>query len=143
MDSRNIHTENIVSKDQSFKIAVHNSDILSWFIRCNVDEFKEMSIEQIKSCLDIGSDGRTVIAKENELFSEEGKIVADSIFDVKVPGTDDRIKVIVNLEAQNDPHPPYPLEKRAEYYMARLVSSQKGSKFTNDNYKDLCKVYSI
>ena len=130
--------------DQGFKAVIHNSDILSWLIRSSVDELKGKSIEEIKSCLKIGKDGRTVIGRENEIDSpKNGKIVTDSVFDIRVPGTDREISIIVNIEGQNDPHPRYPLEKRAEYYAARLVSSQKGTDFVNDDYSRLRKVYSI
>ena len=67
----------------------------------------------------------------------------DSVFDVTIPGSDETISVIVNIEGQNDPKPKYPLEKRAEYYMARLVSSQKGSVFKGDDYGKMRKTYSI
>ena len=143
MNDRN-REERLTALDQGFKTIVHDSDVLSWLIRSNVDEFKDKTIEEIKSCLNIGEDGRTVIGRENEYDSPvNGRIVTDSIFDVKVPGTDEEVSVIVNLEEQYDPNPGYPLEKRAEYYMARLVSSQKGVVFSNDDYGRLRKVYSI
>ena len=134
----------MTSLDQGFKTVVHDSDVLSWLIRSNVDEFKGRSIEEIKSCLKIGEDGHTVIGRDTELHSmDEGKIVTDSIFDVKIPDSDDEVSVIINIEGQSDPNPGYPLGKRAEYYMARLVSSQKGIDFENDDYSKLRKVYSI
>lgn len=143
MNRRN-DEERLTAMDQGFKTIVHDSDVLSWLIRSNVDEFKDRSIEEIKSCLNIGEDGRTVIGRENEYDSPvNGRIVTDSIFDVKIPGTNDEVSVIVNLEGQYYPNPGYPLEKRAEYYMARLVSSQKGVVFSNDDYGRLRKVYSI
>ena len=136
--------KNLRALDQGFKTVVHNCDILSWMIRNNVDEFKGRSIDEIKSCLEIGEDGRTVIGRENEYGSvKHGKIVADTVFDVKIPGSNDQVSVIVNLEGQYNPNPGYPLAKRAEYYTARLVSSQKGIDFSNDEYGKLRKVYSI
>lgn len=136
--------KNLTALDQGFKTIVHNSDILSWMIRNNVDEFKGKSIDEIKSCLNIGEDGRTVIGRENEYDSvKQGKITVDTVFDVRIPGSDDQLAVIVNLEGQYSSNPGYPIGKRAEYYMARLVSSQKGVDFTNDDYGRIRKVYSI
>ena len=87
--------------DQGFKAIIHNSDILSWLIRINVDELKGKSIDEIKSCLKIGKDGRAVIGRENEIDSpKNGKIVTDSVFDIKVPGTDREISIIVNIKAR-------------------------------------------
>ena len=54
-------TERRFSLDQQFKELIHNSDVLSWILRGNVDELKGRSIEEIKSCLTLGEDGRTVI----------------------------------------------------------------------------------
>ena len=76
------------------------------------------------------------------ISSENGPVVMDTVFDVKVPGTDDTISVIIDIEGQNE-NTKYPIEKRAEYYMARLVSSQKGSDFAGTDYGDIRKTYSI
>ena len=131
--------------DQTFKTIIHDSNVLSWIIRENVDELSGKNIEEIKKCLDIGEDGRTVIGRETEYASSEsGSIVADSVFDVRVPGTGESVSVIVNVEAEHDPRPKgYPLGKRAEYYMARMVSAQKGKEFTGSDYGNMRKVYGI
>ena len=144
MNKEDRNRKSRAAMDQGFKAVIHDSDILSWIIRNNVDEFMGRSIDEIKSCLKIGEDGRTVIGRDSEYDSPvHGKVVTDSIFDVRVPGTDDEVSIIINVEGQNDPNPGYPLGKRAEYYMARMVSSQKGVDFKNDEYGRLRKVYSI
>ena len=131
------------SKDIEFKRIVHNSDVLSWLIRCNVDEFKDKDISEIKSCLKLSDDGRFVIGSDTVIDSDDGEVRMDSIFDIRLPGTDEDITIIVNIEGQNDSSPRYPLGKRAEFYMSQLVTSQKGVKFTGDHYEKMCKVYSI
>lgn len=134
----------LTALDQGFKAVVHDSDVLSWLIRSNVDEFADKSIDEIKSCLKIGEDGHTVIGNKTEFDSlGQGKIVTDSVFDLKIPGTDEKVSVILNIEGQSDPNPGYPIGKRAEYYLSRLVSSQKGIDFTNDDYGKLRKVYCL
>ena len=52
------------------------------------------------------------------------------------------MSVIVGVEGQNDPNPGYPLVKRAAYYLATMVTAQKGREF-NKNYGEMKKTYSI
>lgn len=52
----------------------------------------------------------------------------DNVFDVRLPGTDDKVSVIINVEGQNDDGYNKYISKRAEYHISRLVSRQKGSK---------------
>ena len=73
----------------------------------------------------------------------EGTIFYDIRFFAIAPDTHDRIRLILNIEAQNDYNPGYPLMKRAVYYGARLISSQYGTEFQNSSYQDIKKVYSI
>ena len=49
----------------------------------------------------------------------------------------------MNVEAQNDFYPGYPLTKRGIYYCCRMISSQYGREFTGSHYEKLKKVYSI
>ena len=42
--------------------------------------------------------------------------------------------LIINVEAQADFYPHYPLSSGAEYYISRLISSQKGREFTDSYY---------
>ena len=132
------------ANDCIFKTLVRDSKVLPMMLQSNIDELKDKSIEEILSCLKIGKDGRTVIGKETEdIRLNEGAVRMDSVFDVSIPGTDEMISVIVNIEGQSNPNPGYPLVKRAEYYIARLVSSQKGTVFKDDDYGKMRKTYSI
>ena len=130
--------------DQEFKAIVHNGDVLSMLLRYTLEEFVDKDFGTIKDCLNIGADNITVIGRETEYHDpEDGSIVTDSVFTVKIPNSDENIEVIVNVEGQNDPSPGYPLGKRAEYYLGRMVSAQKGSEFSGSDYDELRKVYSI
>ena len=132
------------SLDQRFKAVISDSDVLSWILRGNVDELKGRSIDEIKSCLEIGADGRTVIGRDRIYESEdEGRVELDTAFDVNIPDSDGPISVIVGIEGQSDPNPRYSLGKRAEYYLARMVSSQKNREFTGADYGSIRKTYSI
>ena len=51
--------------------------------------------------------------------------------------------VHINLEAQNDFNPGYPLLKWAVYYCGRMISSQYGTVFVKSHYEKIQKIYSI
>lgn len=59
------------------------------------------------------------------------------------PTTENRIKLILNIEAQKDYYPGYDLVARAIFYCARMLSAQLDTEFTADYYNDIKKVYSI
>ena len=73
----------------------------------------------------------------------EGKVVYDTRFEVCVPNTNTPIELIVNVEGQRNSNLQYFLTRRGIYYAARLVTSQKGTVFKNDDYNAIKKVYSI
>ena len=65
------------------------------------------------------------------------------MYTAKKPDNNSSIKIIINIEVQNNIHLKYPIIKRALYYASRLISKQKGEYFSNSNYQDLCEIYSI
>ena len=65
------------------------------------------------------------------------------IFMATAPSTKEPIQLIINVEAQNDFSPGYPLIKRALYYCARMISAQYGTEFDKMDYGKIKKVYSI
>ena len=73
----------------------------------------------------------------------EGSITYDIQFCAVVPGSDEVVQMIINVEAQNDFYPGYPLIKRGIYYCARMISSQYGTVFTRSHYEKIQKVYSV
>ena len=87
------------SEDTSFKATLHDSDVLSCILQGSLDEFRDVPIEKIKRCLKLEDDGQTVVGRETEIYSTKGdKIVTDSVLDVKIPDSNDKVKVIVNIE---------------------------------------------
>ena len=72
----------------------------------------------------------------------EGVNYFDLKFNIRIPGDDKEIRLIINLESQKD-NESYPMEKRGIYYIGRLISAQKGIIFENDHYEKIRKVYSI
>jgi predicted transposase/invertase (TIGR01784 family) len=74
----------------------------------------------------------------------EGKIYYDIRFYVYLPNTADRVKLIIDVEAQNKVRDlGYDIITRGVYYCARMLSEQKGTEFERSNYDDIKKVYSI
>ena len=73
----------------------------------------------------------------------EGSFTFDIYFNAIVPSTDEVVQLIINVEAQSDCYPGYPLLKRGIFYCGRMLSSQAGTVFTKSHYEKLRKVYSI
>ena len=73
----------------------------------------------------------------------EGIVNYDIRFHAVAPKTGEKVELIVNVEAQNDFYPGYPLLKRCLYYCCRMISSQYGREFTDSHYGDIQKVYSV
>ena len=74
----------------------------------------------------------------------EGLVTFYIIFDAVAPVTGEQIKLIINVEPQKTTKKiHYKLMKRAVYYAARLISSQKEKEFHGDDYNGLKKIYSI
>ena len=60
-----------------------------------------------------------------------------------LPVKGEKVKMIINVEAQKDFHPGYAVPSRGVFYGARMISAQKGIEFTGSNYDGIRKVYSI
>lgn len=73
----------------------------------------------------------------------EGTVTYDIRFWAVAPVSGEHIRLLINIEAQNDFYPGYPLVKRGIYYCGRLISAQYGTGFTEAHYEKVRKVYSI
>jgi len=73
----------------------------------------------------------------------EGTVIYDIIFLAKAPRTNDLIRLIVNVEIQNDQNLCYSVVTRGLYYCSRMISAQKNRTFTGSDYQKIQKVYSI
>ena len=71
----------------------------------------------------------------------EGMIRFDIIFYVRM--RDGLSQIIINVEAQKDELNGYDILNRAIFYVSRMISSQKERDFSNSNYNDIKRVYSI
>ncbi len=72
----------------------------------------------------------------------EGEITYDIRFHVLTP-TKERIKLIINVEAQKKFDPGYDIVTRGIFYCARMIAAQKETEFVGSDYDSIKKVYSI
>lgn len=143
--------------DAACKRLLSEKMILAWIMKACMLEFREIDVKEIAEKY---IKGTPQIAEVPVLPDEtgsarisgtgvedssvnEGTITYDIRFEAVVPVSGELICLIVNLEAQNDFYPGYPLLKRAVYYCSRMISSQYGTEFTNSHYEKIKKVYSI
>ena len=145
--------------DGACKKLLSNKIILAWILKSTVDEFKEYDVDEIAGRY---IEGEPIVA-QSAVHQDEGRMKGESIrgddtvhktiaegtvtFDIRfravIPRGGERITLILNVEAQNDFYPGYPLVKRGIYYCCRMVSGQHGTEFTGSDYEGIKKVYSI
>ena len=118
-----------------------------------------MSVDEIKSCIssDIevseigvvpGWTNRREMEKirgeaQEDAVPGEGEIYYDIRFSAYLKSREERIKLLINVEAQKAFYPGYSLTTRGIFYGARMISAQKGTEFTGRDYDNIRKVYSI
>lgn len=147
-----------VAYDRACKRLLANKIILAWIMKSCLEEYRDCEISEIAlkyiegeaqiSEVAVYPDEEAEFQQITGLSTEdstinEGTVTYDIRFRAIVPGTGERISLIINIEAQNDFYPGYPIVKRNLYYCCRLVSSQYGTEFTNSHYEKIKKVYSI
>ena len=126
--------------DQPFKNIMSDGVLTSNILGEFVEELRGKDPEFIMSCLDLTKEKKIRMRNSESTSKVNGPIYRDLVYDVNIPGAKD-VRVIVNLEAQLDPNPGYPLEARAAYYLGRSISDQKAE--IGNQYSQLSKVYSI
>lgn len=146
--------DKIIQYDNAAKKILANKEIIAHILKECVEEFKEMSVDYIvENCLpeSVAVSKKAVHQdhpdKIEALNSEASSIKEQTIYyDIKFkackPG-ESPITLIINLEIQKKDNPGYPLVSRGIYYCSRMISEQYGTTFTNNNYDQINKVYSI
>lgn len=148
--------ERKASYDKLAKRFLARKPILAQILKYSVREFADCSLEDIEQKYIEGDPTLTIntVPLDDTLdikgrnaesgSPNEGVVTFDIIFDAYVPTTGESVKIIINIEPQKTTVSlDYKLMKRAVYYAARLISSQKEKEFTNDDYNKLKKIYSI
>lgn len=141
--------------DANFKKNLAERSILAWILKCCVLDFMDEDVSDISKFyiepkVDVGEvsvDGNIIYGRiqgiSNEDSDEEdGVLRFDIRFKAHLPG-DQTESIIVNIEAQNEQNPGYPLIARAVYYCCRMISSQKYTEFVGSDYGSIRRVYSI
>ena len=149
--------------DDCVKKLLAKKIILAWIMKECVPEFKQFSIQQIaKDCIEGEPEVSKVAVDQDEMdymeivadesiegmntednSIKEGRVFYDIKFSAVVPDSQEPVQLIINIEAQKDDKTPYPLIKRAIYYVSRMISAQKNKVFTGKHYEKIRKVYSI
>ncbi len=139
--------------DEACKKVLAIKEIAARILLAVAEEFKDCTIDEIISCIEkreistvpVDTDAPLIKLENSENSSlTEGTRFFDIKFTVRHPKADgEYISLIVNLEAQKDFSPGYPIIKRGLYYCSRLISSQYGTVFTKSDYGKIQKVYSI
>ncbi len=157
--AKNICTADVkAGYDAACKQLLSEKIILAWIMKNCLEEYKDSDVDEIaeKYIEGMPQVGEVAVAPDesnratmiqglgNEDISlTEGTVTYDIRFLAMAPGSGEGIRLIINMEAQNDFYPGYPLIKRGIYYCSRMISSQYGTEFTNSHYESIKKVYSI
>ena len=150
-------TDGSSSYDTNIKFLLADKQILARILKYAIQEFKDMTIEDIMSSigkdieigtrpLDAGLSnmGRVNASSTEDNIPGEGKIFFDIRFTAYHRETE--MKFLINLEAQRSSDPSklgYHLENRIIFYLARMISAQKQTEFYHSDYDSLKKVRSI
>ena len=146
----------MISYDEACKQVISNKVILSWIMKACIKEYKGYNIEEIA---DRFIEGEPQISSEAVHVDEtadfitgmnsesatikEGTTTYDIKFRALLFETDEVVDMIINVEAQNEFYPGYPIVKRGIYYASRMISEQYGSIFAKSEYSKIKKVVSI
>ena len=142
--------------DNCAKTILSHKEFLARILKETVSELADFSIAGIiNECLTeepqisvVPVDRDVNVTYKMESHNTEDTSVTEGVnyfdlkFNIRIPGDDKEIRLIINLESQKD-NESYPMEKRGIYYLGRLISAQKGIVFDNDHYENIRKVYSI
>jgi len=148
-------TSDSAGYDAACKRVLSEKAILARIIKACLTEYQDCHVGEIERYIEgrpkvsavpvlPDEDGGLISGMDTEdKLVREGTVTYDIRFRAAVPGTDEQIGLIINVEAQNDFYPGYPLIKRGIYYCSRMISSQYGREFTGSHYEKIKKVYSI
>ena len=165
-----VKTSDEVKQDASSKQVMKDRYFLANILKAVVPEYKDVSEHDIafkyiepKSIMDnvavsrnLTNHTKIIGSSEEDSTVNEGIIKYDVIFEATAPvevqeqkykrkkkGKTIQINLKIDMEAQMDYNPRYPISKRAMFYCARMLSAEFDGKAETMNYNDLYKVYSI
>ena len=139
----------IDSLDYKFKEIMAHKIILAITMKKLLKEYKDYSVytifhEFIEEHISLNTPVHPLIVGGAQEIVQDGKRTTfDVKFYEKLPHSDSKIGIIINLEAQSIRDIKYDIVNRAHYYNARLISTQFKTLADCLSYNDLKKVASI
>lgn len=155
--ARVINIAGLKSKcDTQCKKMLAQKKILARILKGVTEEFRNMSLEEIEQCIEGVPEISVIPVMPGETnnsqilgLSNEDKVIDEGTvyFDIRtfvyIPLYGERVKIIMNIEAQKEFRPGYEIVTRGVFYGSRLISSQHGVEFVKSEYDSIKKVYSI
>lgn len=150
-----------VQYDERVKNVLAEKIVLAWILKFSAKEFYQMDYSEIVECIEGEPEvslvrvnpgetnevrqkpNRTTGMKNEDKVVGEGVIYFDIRFYAWVPELKERIKLIINIEAQKSFYPGYEIVTRGVFYSGRMLSAQLHTEFEIPDYDSLKKVYSI
>ncbi len=153
--------------DESARNIVAQKSVLAYVLKSALDEYAEYTVQEIAERFIEGEPELRKVAVHQDhpdrkdtpdMMSGDDKIEGDPTadksqrdgtvyFDIRftavLPSDGGRIEILINCEIQNRDTPGYPIPKRGIYYTARMISSQRGTIFNDQEYGKIKKCVSI
>ncbi len=159
--------------DESARNFVAEKPVLAYILKSALDEYADYTVQEIAERFIEGKpEVRTLAVPQDhpdkapdkgkssvsELMSgdekveglptvdksqREGTVYYDIRFLAALPQGGEWMEIFVNCEIQNNDTPGYPIPKRGIYYAARMISSQRGRVFKDQEYQKIKKSVSI
>ena len=142
--------------DAACKRLLSEKIILAWIMKSCLEEFRDLDVNMIaETCIEdqpfvsevpVSPDETGAVIQgigQEHSSPTEGSVFFDIYFNAIVPGTGEVVQLIINVEAQANYYPGYPLLKRGVFYCGRMISAQGRTVITKSRYEKLRKVYSI
>ena len=153
--------------DESARSIVAQKSVLAYILKSALDEYAAYTVQEIAEKFIEGEPELRKIAVHQDhpdrrddpgmmsgddkiegkptvdKSQRDGTVYFDIRFTAALPSDGDRIEILINCEIQNRDTPGYPIPKRGVYYTARMISSQRGTIFRDQEYGKIKKVVSI
>ena len=149
-------TEGNSAYDEACKRLLSQKIILAWIMKSCLEEYRDLDVREIAEKY---IEGTPSISKEPVFPDDTGPLIQgtdttdkspgvrtvtyDISFRAVAPGSKKLIELYINVEAQGEFNPGYPLLKRGIYYCSRMISRQSNRDFIDSHYEKIKKVYSI
>ena len=136
--------------DAMFKNVLSIKEFLAIIMKETIDEYKDEDLDKIiheyiegHVPIDDKLVHPKILGANNEIIMDDKKTAFDIKFYARLPKSEDRIGIVINIEIQSDFYPGYHIMNRAHYYNARNISVQFETFMDEYQYDNLRKVVGI